>query len=79
MSAGLGEVERWDDTLIDPGSNWREEIKVAIESAKVAILIVSADFLASDFIVNNEIPLKMHCAADNDYDRIVYQERSIIR
>jgi TIR domain. len=52
----LGLVNRWDDSLIKPGENWREEIKEAIESAKVAVLLISADFLASDFVSTNELP-----------------------
>src|SRR5947209_8121816 len=49
------EIDAWDDTMIAPGSNWREDIKRAIATAKAAILLISADFLASDFIANNEL------------------------
>jgi len=49
-------LDIWDDTQIQAGARWLEEIERAIQSAKVGLLIVSADFLASDFITNNELP-----------------------
>ena len=51
-----GRIERWDDTRIRPGSEWRSEIKQALERARAAVLLISADFLASDFIQDNELP-----------------------
>jgi hypothetical protein len=58
-------LDIWDDSKIVAGSRWRDEIDLAIQSAKVAVLIISADFLASDFIFNNELPPLLD-AARND-------------
>jgi hypothetical protein len=56
-------LDLWDDSRILPGQTWHEEISKALARARVAILLVSADFLASDFVVNNELPPLLHQAA----------------
>jgi hypothetical protein len=46
----------WSDQNIRTGRKWKDEIEKSLAQASIAILLVSADFLASDFIVNNELP-----------------------
>jgi len=41
-------IETWDNTKINPGTIRQEEIKKALKLAKIAVPIISADFLASD-------------------------------
>lgn len=50
-----GRLELWSDRQIRAGDEWREEIKKAIQSCQAAVLLISADFMASDFIYNDEL------------------------
>ena len=54
--AKSGDLDIWVDTRLKTGDKWKETIESAIGSARIAILLISADFLASDFIVNHELP-----------------------
>jgi hypothetical protein len=49
-------LQRWDDSRIEPGDIWMDEIQKALEIASVALLLVSPDFLASEFINREELP-----------------------
>jgi TIR domain len=62
-SAGL--VDLWSDDRIRGGDRWAEEIDQALVEASVAVLLVSANYLTSPFILEKEVPriFERHAAA----------------
>ena len=53
--SGIG-MQVWHDRKIDGGDKWYPEIQEAMTNAAVAILLISSDFLASPFCVQEEVP-----------------------
>jgi hypothetical protein len=65
-----GKLDLWDDTRIKAGDRWRKEIEAALERASVAVLLISADFCASDFINDHELR-KLLRAAESERGLVV--------
>ncbi|MEL6866833.1 MAG: toll/interleukin-1 receptor domain-containing protein [Bacteroidota bacterium] len=59
-------VHIWNDRGIEPGEEWDEEIKKELDSADIILLLVSSNFLASDYIYKVELKgaLEKHAAKE---------------
>ncbi|MCW3110099.1 MAG: GTPase family domain [Segetibacter sp.] len=49
-----GVVEEWSDRKIAPGSDWKDQINLNLQKAKIVLLLVSSNFLASDYCYETE-------------------------
>src|SRR5689334_13248486 len=49
-------IDLWTPDHVQAGDNWREQVDAALERADVALLLISSDFLASDFVQDVQIP-----------------------
>jgi hypothetical protein len=54
-----GKIVPWDDSDLNPGEEWDDKIKSELANADIIILLVSANFLATDYIWDIEIKTAM--------------------
>lgn len=60
-----GQITIYSDKHILTGTDWRQELETALETARIAALLISANFLNSDFIMTEEVPRLLARAADH--------------
>jgi hypothetical protein len=63
LLSGTG-IEIWDDSHIAPGMEFKDEITTVIHYSCAALLLVSPNFLSSDFITEHELPLFLAAASE---------------
>lgn len=59
-------ITGWHNRRIGPGEEWRGQIDSHLRSAQIILLLVSADFLASDYCSDIEIELALERHAQSE-------------
>ena len=59
MMERRGVIRPWHDAYIVPGQEWNKEIIDHLESADLVLLLISLDFMDSDFIWSHELESAM--------------------
>ena len=59
------DFEEWDDQKLKASDEWEKEISDALERSTIAICLVSASFMASDYIRGKELPPLFKKAKEN--------------
>lgn len=55
-------IKNWYDGLISPGQEWDKKVSEALKKSKIVLLLISANFIASDYCFDRELKkaLKRH-------------------
>jgi WD40 repeat protein len=68
----------WADPYIRTGERWRREIGEGLARTRIGVLLVSPDFLASDFIASSELPPLLDGARSDDVTLVCVPVRTSI-
>jgi internalin A len=55
----LGLIETWNDRRITPGQEWEKQIDQNLSRAHIILLLISPDFMASDYCYDSEMNLAL--------------------
>ena len=50
-------IELWSDSALHAGQEWDQRIKQSLSQADIVLLLISADFMASQYIWDHELQL----------------------
>jgi internalin A len=64
-----GTIRTWDDRMITGGKEWNEEIMNFLTTSEIIVLLISADFISSDFCYSKELDIAMK--RHNNKDAVV--------
>ncbi len=59
-------ISVWSDQSIKSGQDWRNEIDEVLANAAVGVLLISPDYLASEFLSAHELPYLLRTAKRHD-------------
>jgi hypothetical protein len=65
-----GFIRLWDDDKIIPGEKWEQRIEKELKDSDIVLLLISPDFLASDFIEQKEIKRALELSEKGKIDAI---------
>jgi hypothetical protein len=54
-----GHISEWHDRRLEPGTEWKGEIDEHLRRAQIILLLISADFLASDYCYDIEMKVAL--------------------
>ncbi|MCA9423053.1 MAG: TIR domain-containing protein [Nitrospira sp.] len=72
-----GVIRPWHDRCLAPGQTWDQEINTQLAAADLVLLLVSADFINSDYIWGKELDVAMKRYASKEASVIPVMLRSV--
>jgi len=72
-----GVIRPWHDRCIEPGQTWDNEINTQLATADLVLLLVSADFIKSDYIWSHELDVAMKRNARGETSVVPVMLRSV--
>jgi len=76
--ARSGRIEHWLDRYLHAGDEWKRTIMERLEEADVIVLLLSADFFASEFISKVELPRALERRGDGTVEVIPVLLRQVL-